>query len=230
MSMFNQVATTIEMTTPSPLDLTGQASEDESASRELATSQRNNARSGDNDDGDERTRGTLTRYLPSPVDLWRSFTPTSLLLLPLVFTIYVVLQLPLHYGSSTEKDQWKGRGRDVDKLATDLRVVEKDLHQAEEDHLEIKAATKDLRRRVDRMKERRRYMQEEGNARRERERLEKEREVFEKIRAEEEERQAEVGCRRGGTDSERDDGQGDSAGHTSGEDPTLIVYDTEKGN
>eukprot|EP00584_Thalassiosira_punctigera_P002282 CAMPEP_0172536254 /NCGR_PEP_ID=MMETSP1067-20121228/8045_1 /TAXON_ID=265564 ORGANISM="Thalassiosira punctigera, Strain Tpunct2005C2" /NCGR_SAMPLE_ID=MMETSP1067 /ASSEMBLY_ACC=CAM_ASM_000444 /LENGTH=171 /DNA_ID=CAMNT_0013321289 /DNA_START=68 /DNA_END=583 /DNA_ORIENTATION=- len=124
----------------------------------------------------------------------------------------------------------EGRAQDVENLSADLHAVENDLHRAEKDHLEIKATTKDLRRRVDRMKERRRYMQEEGNARRERERLEKEREVFEKIRAEEEERQAEVGCRRGGTDSERDDGQGDSAGHTSGEDPTLIVYDTEKGN
>lgn len=97
----------------------------------------------------------LTRYVPNPIDLWHSRSPTSLLLLPFVFAIYVVLQIPLHYGSDTEDETWRGRAKDVDKLSADLKVVEHDMHEVKEDQLEIKGEVASLRRRLNKMKQRR---------------------------------------------------------------------------
>ncbi|KAL9185033.1 hypothetical protein ACHAXT_002810 [Thalassiosira profunda] len=99
-------------------------------------------------------RGIL-RHLPNPIDLWQSRTPTSLLLLPFVFIIYILLQLPLDYNSATARNALRGRAKDISKLSTELSRVEKELDAVKGNQAEIKGMVGSLRRRLGRMKERR---------------------------------------------------------------------------
>lgn len=222
------------MSTPPRLDLTGQASEDEPASRALhqqmvpvpshapnnehqepssqsqsqqtTTHQTDSPSAHDDDDDDQpnntnlsnnnnnttTTRGGvlggILTHLPCPIDLWQSRTPTSLLLLPLVFILFVVLQLPLHYNSTNTENnaatihslsrmEWKGRARDVDKYSKELKEVEKELDTVKGDQVEIRGMVSVLRRRLGDMKERRTAREERlrmwEEKRREREEIEK---------------------------------------------------------
>mmetsp|Transcript_26648 Transcript_26648/g.48312 ORF Transcript_26648/g.48312 Transcript_26648/m.48312 type:complete len:284 (+) Transcript_26648:108-959(+) len=148
----------------------GDNSDKQTNKRTLSTS---NARSGGE---------MLTRYIPNPIDLWHNRTLPSLLALPFVFMMYIILQVPLHYGSSTDRNTWAGRAQDVDKLSEDLTVVEHDLTEVKEEHLEIKAEVSDLRRRLNKMKDRRKEREETGKVRRETERRREEEEIKEQWR------------------------------------------------
>lgn len=163
----------------SKLDLTGQASEDEPASRldmkplqiektdQSTPPSQPNGDGGDSrvddddDDDDDQLNGGcgcasgMMTFLPSPVDLWKTRTPASLALLPIVFLVYVILRLPLHYNSVSEASDWMGRAKDVDKLSSDLNIVEEKLDGVKEEQDEIKDTVADLRRRLDKIKERR---------------------------------------------------------------------------
>lgn len=184
------------MSNPSRLDLTGQASEDEPASRSskqqplphrarhdeqsrhrepsqsLQTTTKhnppsantNNDKSTNNLSNNTSRREGVLKYLPSPIDLWQSRTPASLLQLPLVFMIFVILQLPLHYNSTTDnaatvnslsKNEWQGRVKVVDKLSNELNEVEKDLDDVKGGQAEIKGMVGSLRRRLGKIEERR---------------------------------------------------------------------------
>ena len=157
------------ITSPSKLDLTGQASEDEPT---LLTSRAQNSRNkrkqnqpnnnnnqsttrDDDNDDDDNEDGILAKYLPNPIDLWEKRTFTSLLLLPFIFLLYILLHLPLHYNSSTEKNKWKGRAKQVDILSTELNKVGNELENVKGDQVELKRDVASLRRRLGKMKERR---------------------------------------------------------------------------
>ena len=157
------------ITSPSKLDLTGQASEDEptlltsraqnsrNKRKQNQTNNNNNqstTRDDDNDD-DDNEDGILAKYLPNPIDLWEKRTFTSLLLLPFIFILYILLHLPLHYNSSTEKNKWKGRAKQVDILSTELNKVGNELENVKGDQVELKRGVASLRRRLGKMKERR---------------------------------------------------------------------------
>ena len=117
----------MQIESPSRLDLTGQASEDETAyimhtscaaqqsyrdQPKQTTNQSNYSKQyihvHEEEDDDNDEEGILAKYLPSPIDLWEARTLKSLLLLPLVLILYILLKLPLHYNSTTEKihDRW----------------------------------------------------------------------------------------------------------------------------
>lgn len=194
------------MSSPSILDLSGKASEDERASsaselhrpmpiraenineqgrpRGSSHSQKtkeqsnstlaNNDQASNNSGNDSAPQGILATYLPSPIDLWQSRTATSLFLLPLVFIIYVILQLPLHYNSNTEKIIWQGRAKEVDDLSTGLNGVKKELDTVKCDQAEMKGTVSSLRKRLSKLKERRNAREEYLRAR-EMERMERER-------------------------------------------------------
>lgn len=178
------------------LDLTGQASEDErttssrraqnngqqlrhrepSGAQQTRKQKQHNSSSADDEqsNSDPDKGGILSTYLPNPIDLWQSRTPTSLLLLPFVFFVYIILKLPLHYNSKTETKEWKGRAKDVDKLSNELNDVKSELDTVKDDQKEIKGMVTSLRRRLGKMKERR-NRREEYLRIKERERIEKER-------------------------------------------------------
>lgn len=129
----------------------------------------NNDQSDNNLNNNGNPLGRLLSFLPSPIDLWQARTPTSLLLLPVVFVIYVLLQLPLHFNSKTENaptihslsnTEWKGRQRQVDKLSTELNDVGKELSAVKGEHAQIKGMVGSLRRRLDKLKERRNAREE----------------------------------------------------------------------
>ena len=154
------------ITSSSRLDLTGQASDDEPTPlTSCAQNSRHNrkqnhtnnnqfaTRGDDNDDDDED--GIIAKYLPNPIDLWEKRTFTSLLLLPFIFLLYILLHLPLHYNSSTEKNKWKGRAKQVDILSTELNKVGNELENVKDDQVELKRGVASLRRRLGNMKERR---------------------------------------------------------------------------
>ena len=160
------------ITSPSRLDLTGQASEDEPTlltsraqnsrnkrkQRTLINNQTNNNQSTTRDEdnnNDDNEDGILAKYLPNPIDLWEKRTFTSLLLLPFIFLLYILLHLPLHYNSSTEKNKWKGRAKQVDILSTELSKVGNELENVKGDQVELKRDVASLRRRLGKMKERR---------------------------------------------------------------------------
>ena len=157
------------ITSSSKLDLTGQASEDEptlltsraqnsrNKRKQNQTNNNNNqstTRDDDNDD-DDNEDGIIAKYLPNPIDLWEKRTFTSLLLLPFIFLLYILLHLPLHYNSSTEKNKWKGRAKQVDILSTELNKVGNELENVKDDQVELKRGVASLRRRLSKMKERR---------------------------------------------------------------------------
>ena len=97
----------------------------------------------------------MARHLPSPLDLWRSWTPSSLLLLPFVFVIFVLLQLPLHHNSSTERSEWQARADTVDALSAELEGIGRELDGVRRDHDGVRDMVGSLRRRLDRIAERR---------------------------------------------------------------------------
>ena len=158
------------------LDLTGQASEDEAT---RTTQPHSNNSNNLSTMGSNRDNSGILSFLPSPIDLWRDRTPLSLILLPVVFVIYMILQLPLHYNSTAENaatlhdisdEQWAGRTQQVDKLSNELPNIEKNLDNVKEDQDDMRLAVKDLRRRLGRLHDRRLARERELAARLERER------------------------------------------------------------
>jgi len=148
------------MTPRSNLDLAGQASEDERPPNsplhlQLPPSDDGSLHSGS-------SSGILS-FLPSPIDLWDKRTPTALLLLPIVFCIYVILQLPLHYNAKNtvrtvndlSETEWKGRAREVDELSNDLNHVKKELGTVQKNHKRIQGAVHELKHRLHYLKVRR---------------------------------------------------------------------------
>ena len=109
----------------------------------------------DDDDNDDYKDGILAKYIPSPIDLWHARTLKSLLLLPLTVFLYILLQLPLHYNSTTEKNKWRGRAKEVDELSNELSVVDKELKNVQGEQAELKGNVGKLRRRLVKMRERR---------------------------------------------------------------------------
>lgn len=144
------------------LDLTGQASEDDPHNE--TRKKRSDSNNSNSDEGTLTNIPNQLTYLPNPIDLWQQRTITSLLLLPIVFIIFILFQLPLHYNSTTETSQtahtlspkeWKGRAKDVTKLSNELNTVEKELDTVKDEQTEIRGMVKGLRRRLGKMKERR---------------------------------------------------------------------------
>ena len=85
----------------SALDLTGCASEDEvRQSQRHPQSPRNNCTTVTLNP----IQSAVVPYLPSPLDLYNSFTPLSLIQLPFVSIVFILLQLPLHYKSTVIND------------------------------------------------------------------------------------------------------------------------------
>lgn len=140
--------------------------EDRSPSQRQQTSS-SSARRSNNSDGASSDEGPNTmsnahdnnifvQFLPCPIDLWHAFTPTSLLLLPFVFIIFAILQLPLNTNSKSTPQpmsnaEWQGRARDVDDLSRDLRRVERELNDVKGDHREVRGKVSSLRQRLGRM-------------------------------------------------------------------------------
>ncbi|KAK1733040.1 hypothetical protein QTG54_016178 [Skeletonema marinoi] len=175
------------MTPRSNLDLAGQASEDEqrphansplhsqlppAASLPSGSASNNNTKNSDNgrDDTTHASSSILATpssgilsFLPSPIDLWDKRTATSLLLLPIVFCIYVILQLPLHYNAKNNvrtandlsETEWKGRAREVDELSSKLHHVKNELKCVNKNHKRIKGTVQALRHRLHHLKVRR---------------------------------------------------------------------------
>ena len=128
--------------------------------------------------------------MPSPIDLWNSRSPFSLLLLPVVFIIYSLLQLPLDFNSSSQNrimtpSEWSGRAKDVDKLSKELNTVKHDLREVEQNHEEVRDMVGDLKKRLGKMKERR---ENRGVRLRKWERMQREREEERKREEENEQR------------------------------------------
>ena len=163
----------MQIESPCRLDLTGQASEDETAyimhtscaaqqsyrdQPKQTTNQSNYSKQyihvheEEDDDNDE---GILAKYLPSPIDLWEARTLKSLLLLPLVLMLYILLKLPLHYNSTSEKNLWKGRAKEVDTLSSELNTVGNELNIVKGNQAELRGEVSSLRLRLSKMKERR---------------------------------------------------------------------------
>jgi len=164
----------MQIESPSRLDLTGQASEDETAYIMLTscaqnyrddkpkqtTNQSNYSNQyihvhEEEEDNNSDEEGTLAKYLPSPIDLWEARTLKSLLLLPLVLILYILLKLPLHYNSTTEKNLWKGRAKEVDTLSSELDSVGNELNTVKGNQAELRGEVSSLRLRLSKMKERR---------------------------------------------------------------------------
>ena len=164
----------MQIESPSRLDLTGQASEDETAYIMLTSCAQNYRKDKpkqttdqlnysnqyihvheeeEDNNGDEE--GILAKYLPSPIDLWEARTLKSLLLLPLVLILYILLKLPLHYNSTTEKNIWKGRAKEVDTLSSELNAVGNELNTVKGNQAELRGEVSSLRLRLSKMKERR---------------------------------------------------------------------------
>jgi len=158
----------------SPLDLTGQASEDETAyimltscaqnyrddKHKQTTNQSNYSNQyihvhEEEEDNNSDEEGILAKYLPSPIDLWETRTLKSLLLLPLVLILYILLKLPLHYNSTSEKNLWKGRAKEVDTLSSELHDVGNELNTVRGNQAELRGEVSSLRLRLSKMKERR---------------------------------------------------------------------------
>ena len=105
----------------------------------------------------------ILSFLPSPIDLWEKRTPTSLFLLPLVFCIYVILQLPLHYNAKNNvrtvndlsDSEWKGRAREVDELSVKVRHVKKELGNVNRTQKQTTRAVYELKHRLHYLKVRR---------------------------------------------------------------------------
>lgn len=105
----------------------------------------------------------ILSFLPSPIDLWEKRTPTSLFLLPLVFCIYVILQLPLHYNAKNNvrtvndlsDSEWKGRAREVDELSVKVRHVKKELGNVNTTQKQTTRAVHELKHRLHYLKVRR---------------------------------------------------------------------------
>mmetsp|Transcript_7683 Transcript_7683/g.12671 ORF Transcript_7683/g.12671 Transcript_7683/m.12671 type:complete len:237 (-) Transcript_7683:23-733(-) len=168
------------MKPPSNLDLAGQASEDEkrppatplhSQFPPVSSSPSGSAdsNSGRNAAGPSSSSTLATSssgilsFLPSPIDLWEKRTATSLLLLPIVFCIYAILQLPLHYNSKNtvrkvndlSETEWKGRAREVDELSNKLHHVKKELRSVNKNQQQMKGTVHALRHRLHHLKVRR---------------------------------------------------------------------------
>ena len=168
------------------LDLTGQASEDEPArTTQLPDNNNLSTTRGSNRGGSNGGGGGILSFLPSPIDLWRERTPLSLVLLPLVFVVFMILQLPLHYNSTAENsatlhdisdEQWTGRTRQVDTMSNELPKIEKHLDDVKEDQDDMRLVVKDLRRRLGRIHDRRIARERELAERLERERTKAEQE------------------------------------------------------
>ena len=166
----------MQIESPSRLDLTGQASEDETAYIMLTscaqnyrddkpkqtTNQSNYSNQyihvheeEEEEEEEDDEEGILAKYLPSPIDLWEARTLKSLLLLPLVLILYILLKLPLHYNSTTEKNLWKGRAKEVDTLSSELNAVGNELNTVKGNQAELRGEVSSLRLRLSKMKERR---------------------------------------------------------------------------
>ena len=165
----------MKIESPSRLDLTGQASEDETAyimlnsctqkyiddkpkqitNQSNCSNLYNQVNEDDKEEDNSDEEGILAKYLPSPIDLWEARTLKSLLLLPLVLIIYVLLKLPLHYNSTTEKNLWKGRAKEVDTLSSELHAVGNELNTVKGNQAELRGEVSSLRLRLSKMKERR---------------------------------------------------------------------------
>lgn len=164
----------MQIESPSRLDLTGLASEDETAyimhtscaaqqsyrdQPKQTTNQSNYSKQyihvHEEEDDDNDEEGILAKYLPSPIDLWETRTLKSLLLLPLVVILYILLKLPLHYNSTTEKNLWKGRAKEVDTLSSELNDVGNELNTVKGNQAELRGEVSSLRLRLSKMKERR---------------------------------------------------------------------------
>lgn len=110
-----------------------------------------------------REQSGILSFLPSPIDLWEKRTPTSLFLLPLVFCIYVILQLPLHYNAKNNvrtvndlsDSEWKGRAREVDELSVKVRHVKKELGTVNRTQKQTTRAVHELKHRLHYLKVRR---------------------------------------------------------------------------
>jgi hypothetical protein len=171
------------MTPRSKLDLAGQASEDErppnsplhllqhtpadslhDGSASNSTNTIDNSRNATTELSSAASSpcGILS-FLPSPIDLWDKRTPTSLLLLPIVFIIYTLLQLPLHYNAKNtvrtvndlSETEWKGRAREVDELSNNLHHVKNELGTVKKNQKQIKGAVHELKHRLQYLKVRR---------------------------------------------------------------------------
>jgi len=161
----------MQIESPSRLDLTGQASEDETAYIILTSCAQNYRKDKPkqttdqlnyskqyihvHEEEDDDEEGILAKYLPSPIDLWEARTLKSLFLLPLVLVLYILLKLPLHYNSTTEKNLWKGRAKEVDTLSSELNAVGNELNTVKGDQAELRGEVSSLRLRLSKMKERR---------------------------------------------------------------------------
>ena len=160
---------------PSFLDLTGRASEDEHIHQSSRT-RRNNKNINRRPPRNNCTalalnpiQSTLTQYLPCPLDLYNTFTPLSLIQLPFVSIIYILLQLPLHFNSTTatadtihhlSENEWQERVKSVEKLTTDMQRIEKEMGEQRRDHKMMRREVGDLKRRLGRLREKREEREE----------------------------------------------------------------------
>mmetsp|Transcript_26441 Transcript_26441/g.54766 ORF Transcript_26441/g.54766 Transcript_26441/m.54766 type:complete len:280 (-) Transcript_26441:110-949(-) len=116
-------------------------------------------------------QGILAR-IPSLLDLFHNPTPISLLLLPFVFFIYLLLQLPLHYNSSSSwydstndpsrltPQEWQNRSDQVSKMQQDLQTIETKMENVKEGQDGLQGEVKSLRRRLEKIRKMREEREE----------------------------------------------------------------------
>ena len=153
------------------LDLTGRASEDEPVRQSARSRRKDNMSINRRPPRNNCTalalnpiQSTLTQYLPCPLDLYNTFTPLSLIQLPFVSIIYILLQLPLHYNSTTatadtilhlSENEWQERVKSVEKLTSDMQRNEKEMGEQRREHKMMRREVGDLKRRLGRLREKR---------------------------------------------------------------------------
>ena len=153
---------------PSSLDLTGRASEDE-PNRQSRRNKRRQPRSNCTALTLNPVQSALVPYLPCPLDLYNTFTPLSLIQLPFVSLAFVLLQIPLHYNSTTanadtihalNENDWRERVEQVSKLSHDMHRIENDVGRQRQDHKLMKRDVTDLRRRLKKLRDKREIREE----------------------------------------------------------------------
>ncbi|KAL7486842.1 hypothetical protein ACHAW6_012445 [Cyclotella cf. meneghiniana] len=168
------------------LDLTGRASEDEPTARpspQHSTRPTNNhRRTGHRSISTtplNPLQSLLAPHLPCPLDLYQEFTPLSLLQLPFVLLIYILLQLPLHYNSTTAtadtihsltENEWNARVRTVERMERELKMMEVEVERQKREQRGLRGEVEGLRVRLGKI-QRMREMREEWARRTEMERV-----------------------------------------------------------